>query len=309
MRLALNIDAPGIIQLLQAHAPELDIVPAGAPPPELKDVEALLTPAGGRSDLAALLAHCPQLKWIYILGTGVDNFPLELAENRLITCSRGATAVPIAEWVMAMLLSFEKKLPDSWVSKPPQSWYVANLGSLEGKTLGLIGFGAIGQAVARRALAFDMRVLAKVRQHRSSSMAGVEFVECMGDLLPQVDHLVLALPATAESRGLIGTTELLQTKPGVHLVNVARASLIEQEALRPFLDSGHVAAASLDVVEPEPLTAGHWLYQHPRVRLSPHISWNAVDIVSKMLAVYLKNIDAYRQGLPLEGVVNINAGY
>ena len=86
MRLALNIDAPGIIQLLQAHAPELDIVPAGAPPPELKDVEALLTPAGGRSDLAALLAHCPQLKWIHILGTGVDNFPLELAENRLITC-------------------------------------------------------------------------------------------------------------------------------------------------------------------------------------------------------------------------------
>lgn len=216
MQLALNIDAPGIIQLLQAHAPELNIVPARAPLPELKDVEALLTSAAGSSDLTELLAHCPQLKWIHILGTGVDNFPLELAKNKLITCSRGATAVPIAEWVMAMLLSFEKKLPDSWITKPPQSWYVANLGSLEGKTLGLIGFGAIGQAVARRALAFDMRVLAKVRQHRTSSMAGVEFVECMGDLLPQVDHLVLALPATAESRGLIGTTELLQTKPGVH---------------------------------------------------------------------------------------------
>ncbi len=309
MRLALNLDAPGIVQLLQENAPELEIVHSSAPRAQLQEVEVLLTPAAGASKLSELLSACPRLKWIHILGTGVDDFPLELVGDQRVTCSRGATASPIAEWVMAMILCFEKKLPDSWVVEPPQSWYVANLGGLEGKTLGLLGFGAIGQAVARRALAFDMRVLAKVRQHRESPLHGVEFIENLDHLLPQVDHLVLALPATAESSGLIGKAQLLQTKPGVHLINVARATLLDQASLRPFLDSGHVAAASLDVVEPEPLPAGHWLYEHPRVRLSPHISWSSVGIVSRMLGVFLRNVRAYRQGAPLEGLVDRSAGY
>lgn len=309
MRLLLDFDTPGIVQLLREQAPDLEVVRADAPYAQLQDVEALLMTTGASPALPATLTRCPRLKWIHVLGTGVDNLPPEMAEHRVVTCSRGATATPIAEWVLAMMLSFEKQLPSSWVRQPPQSWYLANLGSLEGKVLGVIGFGAIGQAVARRALAFDMRVLAKVRQHRPSPMAGVEFVECLEELLPHADHLVLALPATGESRGLIDETRLLQMKPGVHLINVARGGLIDQSALRPFLDSGHVVAASLDVVEPEPLPAGHWLYEHPRVRLSPHISWSAVDIVGKMLGIFLKNLDAYRQGSPLEGVVNIRAGY
>jgi phosphoglycerate dehydrogenase-like enzyme len=129
--------------------------------------------------------------------------------------------------------------------------------------LGLLGCGAIGQAIARRALAFDMRIVAKVRQHRLSPMAGVELVASLDQVLGEADHLVLALPVTAESRGLLDAEPLALIKPGVHLVSVARSGLIDQDALRPLLDRGHIATASLDVVDPEPLLAGHWLYTHP----------------------------------------------
>jgi len=208
-----------------------------------------------------------------------------------------------------MMLSFEKRLPESWVVAPPADWSRASLGTLEGQTLGLLGFGTIGREIATRALAFDMRIVAKVRRHRPSPLSGVEFVESLDTVLGQADHLVLALPATADSHRLLNASKLAGTRPGVHLVNVARASLLDQEALKALLDSGHVAAASLDVVEPEPPPAGHWLYSHPRVRLSPHISWSGPKVVEKMLAKFLANLRAFTKGEPLEGRVDVDAGY
>ncbi len=309
MKLALNFDAPAIFEVLQGMAPDIEVVSTQADPAQWLDSDILLTTALGHSSMSEWMTHCTRLKWIHIFGTGTDNFPLQCAADKVITCSRGATSAPMAEWVMAMILTAEKHLPKSWITEPPQSWYMAHLGSLEGKTLGLVGLGSIGQAIARRALSFDMRILAKVRQHRSSPMPGVELVESLEQVLAQSDHLVLALPATSQTKGLLGTEQWRLTKPGVHLINVSRASLIDQEALKPMLDSGHIGLASLDVVEPEPLPAGHWLYQHPRVRLSPHISWNTPTIFDKMLSVFLNNLQAYRQGQPLQGLVDVQAGY
>ncbi len=309
MRLALNFQAPTIEAALRRHMPGLELVTVAATGAPAGPVDALLTPLSGTRSLAQLLPACQGLKWVHIFGTGADTFPFDLAAGLQVSCSRGASAVGIAEWVLAMMLCFEKRLPQTWVSAPPAQWFMADLGGLEGKTLGLLGFGAIGQAIARRGLAFDMRVVAKVRQHRPSPMPGVEFVGALDQLLRQADHLVLALPATAESRGLLDTERLALTKPGVHLVNVARAGLVDQEALRLLLDQDHVAMASLDVVDPEPLPAGHWLYAHPRVRLSPHVSWSAPGMVERMLAVFMRNMAAFAQGQPLEGVVDVAAGY
>ena len=309
MRVALNFQAPTIDAMLQGRMPALELVQVstqGAPDGE---VTALLTPLVGTQTLDELLPSCQGLKWVHILGAGADTFPFALAEGIQVSCSKGASAVAIAEWTLAMMLCFEKKLPQCWVSEPPARWFLAELGSLEGKTLGLLGFGAIGQEVARRAQAFGMRVLAKVRSHRPSPVAGVTFVDSLEQVLREADHLVLALPATAESRGLLDAELLAHTKPGVHLVNVARASLIDQEALRPLLDRGHIAQASLDVVEPEPLPSSHWLYGHPRVRLSPHVSWSAPGTVDRMLGAFLHNLDAFVSGRPLTGVVDVAAGY
>lgn len=309
MRLALNFEAPHIEKALQAQRGDLEIIRIAAHEDPPGTVDVLLTPLTGVQPIPELLPKCQGLRWVHIFGTGADTFPFDLAGGLQVTCSRGASASAIAEWVLAMMLSFEKQLPQRWVSAPPAQWFLAELGGLEGKTLGLLGFGAIGQAIARRALAFDMKVVAKVRQHRPSPMAGVTLVDSLEQVLGAADHLVLALPATAESRGLLDGERLAMTKPGGHLVNVARSGLIDQDALRPLLDSGHIAQASLDVVEPEPLPAGHWLYSHPRVRLSPHISWSAPGMVDRMLAVFLRNLEAFAQGRPLEGGVDVAAGY
>jgi len=309
MRLALNFDAPDIEKTIRAQGGGLEIIKTTAREDLLGKIDALLTPLAGNVPLPDLLPQCQGLRWVHIFGTGADTFPFDLAGDLEVSCSRGASAVGIAEWVVAMMLNFEKQLPQRWVSAPPARWFQADLGGLEGKTLGLLGFGAIGQAIARRAQAFDMKVVAKVRRHRPSPMAGVTLVDSLDQMLREADHLVLALPATAESRGLLHRENLARTKAGVHLVNVARASLIDQEALRSLLDSGHIAQASLDVVEPEPLPAGHWLYSHPRVRLSPHISWSAPGMVERMLAVFLRNLSAFTQGRPLEGRVDVSAGY
>lgn len=309
MKLALNFQAPAIEGILRRHSPGLELVEVTATGAPVGPVDVLLTPLAGTQSLVRLLPACHGLRWVHIFGTGADTFPFDLAAGLQVSCSRGASAVGIAEWVLAMMLCFEKQLPQTWVTAPPAQWFKADLGGLEGKTLGLLGFGAVGQAVARRALAFDMQVVAKVRQHRPSPMEGVELADTLDRVLREADHLVLALPATAESRGLLNMDRLALTKPGVHLVNVARAGLVDQNALRVLLEDGHVAMASLDVVDPEPLPAGHWLYTHPRVRLSPHVSWSAPGMVERMLAFFLRNLAAFAQGKPLEGVVDVAAGY
>jgi phosphoglycerate dehydrogenase-like enzyme len=249
------------------------------------------------------------VRWIHTLGTGIDRFPLDAVGERVLTCARRASAIPMAEWTLAMLLAFEKQLPGAWVSEPPEHWNMAHLGGLHGKTLGLVGLGGIGEAIAARALPFGVRLRAIRRTQRPSPLPEVEIVRDLSDLLASADHLVLATPATNATRHLIGREALSQVKPGVHLVNVARGALIDQEALREALDDGRVARASLDVADPEPLPAGHWLYTHPQVRLSPHVSWSMPGALDLILETFAENLRRYAAGETLEGVVDLAAGY
>jgi phosphoglycerate dehydrogenase-like enzyme len=248
--------------------------------------------------------------WVHLLGTGVEHFPFHLVQpGTVVTCSRGISAVPISEWTLAMMLAFAKRLPDSWATDAPEHWAYAELDLLRGRTLGLVGFGSIASRVARLALAFEMRVIAYRRSGRRSDVEGVEIVRSLEELLPQADHLMLAAPATPETRHIIGREALALVKPGVHLINIARGVLVDQKALREALDDGRVARASLDTVDPEPLPAGHWLYSHPRVKLSPHISWMRPGVYGEMLDPAIENLRHYLAGEPLEGIVDVEAGY
>ena len=238
----------------------------------------------------------------------MDRFPLALVGDRTLTCSRGASAVPIAEWVLAQMLAFEKHLPDVWIHEPT-AWHSASLGGLAGRTLGLVGLGGIGTAVAERAAPFGMRIVALRRTARPSSVEGVDTVGSLAEVLGLADHLVLTVPATDATRRLLDAAAFELVKPGVHLVNIARGSLIDQDALRVALDDGRVAVASLDVADPEPLPEGHWLYTHPQVRLSPHISWSMPDASSILVATFVDNLRRYQRGERLEGIVDLEAGY
>ena len=299
----------GLLSELSERFPSVELVPVparGEPAVDLRG-EVLLTQAWGSENLAALLSR--GIRWVHAYGTGVDAFPFSLLDGRPLTCSRGASAIPISEWVLAVMLAAEKQLPETWVSEPPEHWSIAFLGGLHGRTLGLIGLGGIGCAVARRALGFGMRVLAHRRSDRASPVAGVEMVSDLDELLEESDHLVVAAPATRETRHLLDARRLARLKPGAHLVNVARGSLVDQEAVREALDAGRLARASLDVAEPEPLPAGHWLYTHPRVRLSPHVSWSGPGALDRLLDPFLENLRRYLEGEPLRGLVDVDLGY
>jgi phosphoglycerate dehydrogenase-like enzyme len=269
--------------------------------------EVLLTQTWAAPNFADVMRR--GVRWVHTYGTGVNRFPFEALGGAALTCSRGGSGIPIAEWVLAAMLSFEKRMPASFVHAP-EEWKYLELGGLYGRTLALVGFGGIGREVALRALPFGMQVRA-MRRGEGGAMAGVEVVRALPVLLQDADHVVIAAPATRETHHLIGREALAHVKRGVHLVNIARGALVDLEALREALDDGRVACASLDVTEPEPPPAGHWLYTHPSVRLSPHISWNMPGALDLLLEPFLENLARWRDGKPLlsRDLVDVARGY
>jgi phosphoglycerate dehydrogenase-like enzyme len=268
--------------------------------------DVLLTQTWGGDNVASVVER--GVRWIHVLGTGVDRFPFDSVGDRVVTCSRGASAIPIAEYVLAAMLAVEKHIPGVWMRQPPPRWFGDRLGGLYKRTLGLVGLGSIGVAVARRALAFEMNVLAARRSDAPSPLPEVTLTT-LDDLAARSDHLVVAASATAETAGLIGADLFGRMQPGVHLVNVARGSLVDQEALRSALDTGVVAHATLDTMTPEPLPEGHWLYTHPQVSLTPHVSWSMPGAIDLLLDIFIANVEHYRAGRPLENVVDRARGY
>jgi phosphoglycerate dehydrogenase-like enzyme len=270
--------------------------------------EVLLTYPWGSPNLRQVLAR--GVRWVHVLGTGIDAFPLEHLDGQALTCSRGASAVPIAEWVLAVMLAFEKRLPESWIhGVPATTWGRAELGGLHGRTLGLLGLGGIALAVAHRALSFGMRVRAYRRNASAAAPEGIEVVGSLAQLAASADHLVIAAPLTAATRHIVGRELLAALPRGAHLVNVARGGLVDQDALRTALDGGQLAMASLDAVDPEPLPAGHWLFTHPRVRLSPHVSWSMPGAADVLIEPFIDNLRRYQAGEPLAGLVDVKEGY
>lgn len=312
MKIASHMEAPELAQKITADYPgvEWHYLPADAPVPAGFRADALLTSVLGAANLEQLLQPACGIRWVHVYGTGVDQFPVQSVRHATLTCSRGAAATAIAEWVMAMILAAAKNLPSNWVQEPPEHWYFAPMLPVQGSRLGLLGYGTIGQAIADRARAFGMEIQALVRRPRGAGNEnGVTYLDNLEQLMATSDHLVIAAPATADTRHIINATSLAAARPGMHLVNISRGSLLDQQALRQALDDGPLGLASLDVAEPEPLPAGHWLYKHPQVRLSPHISWNSPSAVANMESLFLENLARFVEGRPLSGVVDIQQGY
>ena len=294
-----------MLQGLRVLLPDAELVAAGTD--EAIGAEVLVA----LNEDPAAIAHAvtPSTEWVHVLAAGVDGLGLEDFRGRTLTCSRGAGAPAIAEFVLAAMLAFEKRLPESWITEPPMEWNVASLGGLEGRTVGIVGLGAIGTQVARRAAAFDMAVVAVRRSAAPPPFEGITLSPDLPTLMRSSDHVVVAAPATPATRHLLGEAALAQLKPRGHLVNVSRGTLVDQDALLRALDDGRLARATLDVVDPEPLPAGHPLYRHPGVRLTPHISWSSPRTIRRTLELFADNYTRYCAGEALLGLVDVDAGY
>ncbi|MFT8717924.1 NAD(P)-dependent oxidoreductase [Acetobacter sp.] len=255
-------------------------------------------------------------RWVQIASAGIDSFPKWLTEGRLVTCGRGDAATPIAEYVISALLHHERQV-DALHPTSPQEWetitapfrHAPVTGTLQGRTLGLAGYGAIGRAVASRARAFGMNVRVLRRGPWTEREDGIEPAASLAALFRKSDHLVLAMPLTRETRHIVNADILRQARSGLHLVNIARGGLIDQDALLRALDAGRPAFATLDVTTPEPLPEGHPLYTHPRVRLTPHISWVGPSVQDNLVRRIRTNLSHYLRGEPLLDLIDPARGY
>lgn len=249
-----------------------------------------------------------EVRWVQLASVGIDYYPDWLFDGPVVTSARGTASVAIAEYVLAAIFTAAKHIPQIWLEQA-SDWRRLTLGLVQGTTLGLYGFGSIGRALAQRALALGIKVLALRRSDEPFGVDGVERVGSLDQLLARSDHLVLAAPSTAETRHAISRAALAHARPGLHLINIARGNLVDHQALLDALNEGKVALATLDVTDPEPLPAGHAFYGHPRVRLSPHISPSTDQIVPALIDKFVLNLDRFRSGEPLTDVVDTARGY
>ena len=296
---------------IAAAVPEVEVVnierdPAQVPEPKAQVLLAVPRRDLPRSELALVdVSWADCVEWVHATPTGIDQFPPALFEHKKATCARGLSGTSVAEFVIAAILAFEKHLPGIWEQAGREP---AVLGRVEGKTVGIVGFGAIGRAVAERALPFGVSVVATRRSGSPTDLEGARIVE-LDELLASSDHIVLAAPSTTQTVHLLDAVRLAHVKPGVHIVNVARGTLVDNNALVAALDDGRVAMATLDLVEPEPLPSDHPLRAHPRVRLSDHVSGSVSGVRERLVQVFIQNLQRFLRGDPLLGEINREFGY
>ena len=261
---------------------------------------------------ADLIAAAPNLKVVGRAGTGVDNVDLEAATKRgiLVVNAPESNSVAAAEHTLALALALCRNVPQAHAALVDGEWARSRYGGNElyGKTLGVIGFGRIGQLVAKRALAFDMHVVAfdKFVSAERFRELGVEGVETSEELYERADIITIHLPKTPDTVNWIDATALTRMKDGVRIVNCARGELIDLEALAAALDSGKVAGAALDVFPSEPTTE-HPLFGRDDVVVTPHLGASTAEAQDRAGTDTAEQVRAALIGGVVTNAVNLGA--
>ncbi len=250
------------------------------------------------------------LQWVQGIGAGLDHWRgAALGPDVVTTSAAGVASAPIAEFVMARILQVLKRLPELDSTQAQHLWKPAYGRRLAGLTIGVVGFGAIGRRVALLADAFGMHVLA-VRNHpQPDEVATVYGRDGLGELLARSDIVVLAAPASEETFRLIDEAALAAMRPGAILCNIARGSLVDEDALLSALQSGRLAAAILDVTAQEPLPEESPLWDAPNLLLSPHSSAATDGYAELVYDLFCDNLGRFLAGEALRNQVQIPAAH
>ena len=278
----------------------------------LGDAEGLLSDGSIAID-DAFLARAPKLRVIALSSVGYDKVDVEACARRGIPFSNahGALTDAVADVCFALVLAAMRKLTasldwarsGSWMSGP------APFGNdLAGKTLGIIGFGEIGAALARRAQVSRMTVVYSNRTQRADdAVLGTRFLS-FDELLATADCIVSLVPLSPQTRKMFGAAQFARMKQGARFVNAGRGALVDSEALLAALESGKLGGAALDVTDPDPLPQGHPLYSAPNVTIFPHIGSATPETRERMALLAAENLVAGLRGEPMPTLVKTSAG-
>lgn len=260
----------------------------------------------------AAIQRGEKLKWLSTIYAGLDGFPLDLLATRGVTMTNGAgvNAIPVAEYALMGILAAAKRVDHLVRAHDKREWPGDAPGKIElfeSKAL-IIGHGEIGRRIAKMLRGFEVAVTAVRRTpDPDPSIIGIEEWR---DRLGEFDWVILAAPATDDTRHMIGAAELRAMKDSAWLINIARGSLVDQPALRSALSWGTIAGAFLDTVEPEPLPPEDPLWTAPNTLITMHMSGRAqTRMFERAVALFVDNLARYREGQPLKNVVDLKLGY
>jgi len=285
---------------VREYAPQADVIVNGTSNPPL---------------LSAAIPPATRARWIHSLWTGVDNVlcPEVLASPLPLTNGRGVFRRPLAEWTIGAMLYFAYRMRRMVRQQQAGIWEAFTTEEIQGKTLGIIGYGGIGSTAAELARPFGMRIVALRRRPEmfgQDSLVDESFAPSqINDLMAASDYVLLATPLTDDTRGMIGAAQIAAMKPTSVLINVGRGAVVDEAALIKALDDRKIRGAALDVFAVEPLPAGHPFYRMENVLLSPHTADHVQDFIHLAVEAFLENLKRFQAGQPLMNLVDKHAGY
>jgi phosphoglycerate dehydrogenase-like enzyme len=304
------------LRLLDEAGPGVRFV-VGRNPEDLvsaaSEAEALFCSSADPQPLAEFLPRAPRLRWIHVRWAGLDStlLPAIVESPATLTNSRGVYSAALGEYVVAAILFFAKDLRRMVRSQEAGKWDVFAGGVVSGSTLGIVGYGDIGRAIAERARPLGVRVLALRRSGPQADPLVDEFIPAdrLGDLMARSDYVAVALPLTAETRGFVDRAAIESMKPSAVFVNVGRGPAVDEAALVDALAAGRIRGAALDVFETEPLPSGHAFFRMDNVLMSAHCADHTPTWRDDAVRLFLDNLRRFRGGRPLRNVIDKLRGY
>ena len=258
----------------------------------------------------------PRVRWVHTRAAGLDNllFPELVASPAVLTNGSGVFSHSLGEFVLASILYFAKDFRRMIRSQMEGRWDPFNVVEISGQTVGIVGYGDIGRAVATRVRHMGMRVFGMTRRgpllYNADPLVNQIFAPADRiSMISQCDYLVVAAPLTADTRGLIGEAEFAAMKPNAVIINVGRGPVIDEAAMIRAVSEKRIKGAALDVFDTEPLPEGHPFYQMENVLLSPHCADHTPDWLDDAMRFFLNNFERYRKREPLLNVVEKQLGY
>lgn len=264
---------------------------------------------------ASDVAEMKSLRWIQLMGAGAERtIKLNPPEQIIITNASGIHAEPITEHMFGMVLSILRRLPVAWEAQQQGTWKSkelhADLGMLSGRTLGLLGVGAIGGHSARVGRAFGMHVIGLRRTGEPHPDTDEMLTpDKRDDLYSRCDVIMNTLPLTQQTLGFVDASAFAKMSPDTIFCNTGRGATVDTDALIDALESGQIAAACIDVTDPEPLPDGHRLWTTRNAWITPHYSGFHPGYMQRASTIFLDNLKRWVAGEPLQNVVDRELGY
>jgi phosphoglycerate dehydrogenase-like enzyme len=291
-------DRPGHEAVGELPEGVLNLIPREGELPDAAVDAEFLVPGARDTRIPELLPRMKALRVIQTLSAGVDRLLPILPAGVTLCDAAGTRNAAVAEWVVAVILASTKRLPELRDSQREHRWEWQRSHELAGSTVLILGYGAIGAATERLLEPFEVELIRVARRAR----AGVHAVEDLGGLLPLADVVVVLLPLTPDTTGLLDADLLARLHPGALLVNAARGPILDTQALRQLLREGRIRAA-LDVTDPEPLPPGDPLWDAPGVLITPHLAGDTLAADRRAFALVGEQVRRYLRGEPLANVV------